>query len=319
MKEESEKFLVAVDCYDQSLDLVAYFSEIVQPDHHQVVLFHVLHQVPRVFFDLENELSVNSDLFPVQDWVTHERATADTFLNRARCILLDAGFSSDAMSIKVQPVRRGVARDILDESHEGYKALLVGRAETNARNETAIGTVTTKLLSRTNHIPIAVVGGKPDSDKILVGIDKSAGAMGGVDFVNSVFRDSGCEVTLYHVIRSLKLMEARYDHDDGYWPIFFPEHELRWQKMSKLKIKPVIDTARKKFVRSGWPQDKVSSRIMLDSDTRSQNLINESRNGGYGTIVVGRRGTSMVKEFFLGRVSQKVLNMGDRMAVWIIS
>ena len=42
------------------------------------------------------------------------------------------------------------------------------------------------------------------------------------------------------------------------------------------------------------------------------------REGGYGTIVVGRRGLSKVYEFFMGRVSDKVLHLAKDMAVWIV-
>ena len=62
----------------------------------------------------------------------------------------------------------------------------------------------------------------------------------------------------------------------------------------------------------------MSGKVIVDTDTRSRCLVNEALDHNYGTIVVGRRGTSMVREFFLGRVGQKVLNMAGRQAVWII-
>jgi hypothetical protein len=36
-------------------------------------------------------------------------------------------------------------------------------------------------------------------------------------------------------------------------------------------------------------------------------------------IVVGRRGLSRVEEFFMGRVSDKVLQLAKEMAVWVVT
>jgi len=41
-------------------------------------------------------------------------------------------------------------------------------------------------------------------------------------------------------------------------------------------------------------------------------------NTGFGSIVVGRRGLiSFIEAFFIGRVSSKVLNMADKLALWV--
>lgn len=41
-------------------------------------------------------------------------------------------------------------------------------------------------------------------------------------------------------------------------------------------------------------------------------------NGGYGTIVLGRRGLSQVEKFTMGSVSSKTLQLAEEMAVWIV-
>ena len=40
--------------------------------------------------------------------------------------------------------------------------------------------------------------------------------------------------------------------------------------------------------------------------------------GGYGTIVLGRRGIAKAKEFFMGSISSKILQQSGPMAVWIV-
>jgi hypothetical protein len=46
--------------------------------------------------------------------------------------------------------------------------------------------------------------------------------------------------------------------------------------------------------------------------------MEEATKGGYGTIVVGRRGVSKVYEFLMGRVSNKVIQMAKDQAVWVV-
>jgi hypothetical protein len=48
-------------------------------------------------------------------------------------------------------------------------------------------------------------------------------------------------------------------------------------------------------------------------------VLNEADRGGFGTIVMGRRGLSKVTEYAMGRVCIKVLLMARREAVWIVS
>ena len=63
---------------------------------------------------------------------------------------------------------------------------------------------------------------------------------------------------------------------------------------------------------------RISSEAMLDSLSRSGDIIREARKGAYSTIVMGRRGLSKVKDFLMGRVTSKVLNQAEDFAVWIV-
>ena len=53
--------------------------------------------------------------------------------------------------------------------------------------------------------------------------------------------------------------------------------------------------------------------------SRAGAIVDEARHGGYGTVVIGRRGISKVEEFFMGRVSSKVINLAKDLSVWVVS
>jgi nucleotide-binding universal stress UspA family protein len=59
--------------------------------------------------------------------------------------------------------------------------------------------------------------------------------------------------------------------------------------------------------------------LVSDVPSRAEAIVKEAREGDYGTIVLGRRGLSKVQEFLLGRVSNKVINIIRRRALWIVT
>ena len=63
---------------------------------------------------------------------------------------------------------------------------------------------------------------------------------------------------------------------------------------------------------------RISSKYTLESRSRSGDILQEAKEGDFGTIVMGRRGLSSVHEFPLGRVTTKVLNRADHFALWIV-
>ena len=73
------------------------------------------------------------------------------------------------------------------------------------------------------------------------------------------------------------------------------------------------------FEKAGFNRDQIRGRIVSQVPSRASAIVVEALNGGYGTIVVGRRGFSDVPEFDMGRVSNKVIQMAREMAVWIVT
>jgi nucleotide-binding universal stress UspA family protein len=66
-------------------------------------------------------------------------------------------------------------------------------------------------------------------------------------------------------------------------------------------------------------RNQINIRTVTGAHSRAAVIITEALEGGYGTIVVGRRGLTNVEEFIMGRVSNKVIHMAREMAVWVVS
>jgi nucleotide-binding universal stress UspA family protein len=133
--------------------------------------------------------------------------------------------------------------------------------------------------------------------KILVGLDGSEGAMRAVDYVGKMV-GAYFEVTFYHAVRALD--------------------EKIFRKAEE-SMKSVLEEATGRLEDAGFRRNQITTRTATGVLSRAGAIIQYALKGGYGTIVVGRRGLSEVEEFSMGRVSNKVIHMAREMAVWVVS
>jgi nucleotide-binding universal stress UspA family protein len=90
-------------------------------------------------------------------------------------------------------------------------------------------------------------------------------------------------------------------------------------KQAEKTIQDVLEEANGRFAEAGLDRDRVTTKVVTGAPSRAKAIVVEAKAGGYGTIVVGRRGLSRVEEFFMGRISSKVIQLAKEMAVWVVS
>ncbi len=305
------KILAAMDGSGQAMDAVRYISRIFPAQNTQVVLIHVRTEVPEAFLDLRRDPAFRSSVASVSAWATQMKQNIKKSMAEAKTILTDAGFSPESVDTKIQAKKVGIARDILKESHEGYNLVVAGRTGVSGIKDMMMGSVATKLVGRIPYIPVVTVGGSPDSKKILIGFDGSEGAMKAVDHIGKLMGDTDCEVTLCHVIRPMGIHL-------GSMRFFKPEEEAEWTATNTTAIEPALAEAENRLKNEGFSASRISKEISANKTSRAAAITHKAEEEGYGTIVVGRRGLTVVEEFIMGRVSTKVLNMATKSAVWIV-
>lgn len=313
MKDTRNKILLAVDGSDQALEAVRYVSQVLPHQRTKVVLFHVKTEAPESFLDLEKTKEFGAKAAAVRAWMAGRESVMKKFLDKAQKMLVNAGFPSAAVTVKAQSKKKGIARDILRESLKDFGAVVVGRTGTSGVKDFVIGSVANKLIGKLHHLPVVVVEGSPSPKKILVAFDGSEGAVMAVDCAGSVLVDPDCEVSLRHIIRPLDIEKIGPDQ------LFPPKDEAEWLETMKREIDPAMEEAKGRLINAGFTSSRVTTKIISGKRSRAKALVEEAKEGGYGTIVMGRRGLSAVQDFFMGRVTNKVLHMADNMAVWIVS
>jgi nucleotide-binding universal stress UspA family protein len=304
MGKHRGKILLAVDGSDQALEAVRYVSQFFPPKRMEVVLFHALSKVPEGFWDVEKSPAFKHKLSSAAAWATREQTVVQEFMDRAKQLFLDRGFPEDTVSVNIKERKKGVARDIITESQHGYDAVVVGRLGKSQLKDLVWGSIADKLIGRLTHVPVCVVGGSPQDGKILAAMDTSEEATKVLDFAGTMMDITDCEMTLFHVIRGLES-----------WTAEASEELQRAEKAATTLLEESVD----RLERAGLNRDRISTKISSGAASRAEAIVDEARNSGCGTIVIGRRGLSRVKEFFMGRVSKKVLQLAKWNAVWVVN
>lgn len=258
-----------------------------------MVLLHIFTQVAPEYWDLGTHAGYGKKVSDVRLWELQAKREAETFVTDAVKILVKAGFPESNVESLIQNRDKGVAGDILDKAARRFSAVVVGRKSTSTLRNIVMGSVATRLVERLSKTPLFLVGKATNTGSFLVAFDGSDNAMRIVDHVGSTLgRES--KVLLLHAVRG---------RDPGHL------------NSAEAFIHPLFEQARAKLVQYGIPQENVSVNLAKGVSSRAGTIVSEARSHRCGTIVVGRRGLSKAKEFFMGSVSNKVVQLAQGMTV----
>ncbi len=303
------KILVTVDGSDRAFNTVRYIANVEPFQKMHVVLFHVFSSVPDSYWDLEKTPIGSKTVRKIRNWEIQQEKYIQQFMQQTNQFLVKTGFASNAIEIRIQKRKEGIARDIIHESRNGYEAVVVRRRGSTGIRGIVLGSVAAKLLERVAFIPIIMVGNKAPGRRILLAFDGSDNAMRAVDFVGSVLGGHNYKVRLLHVIRGKE--NKRRVHQTNYSP---KEHT----QATKKEIGKAFEKAKAKLVESGFKPHSVSCKIITGAFSRAGVIAQEAKQGSYGTIVLGKRGLSRLQEFFIGRVTNKVIHLARDRSVWVV-
>ena len=277
------KILIAVDGSDQALEAVRYISMIVPPDLTEVVLLSVGTGFPEVYWEMNRNPLYQSKKVKVEKWLADNQLVLGEFKEKAFKILSDAGFPEEAVTVKTQTKKTNVLKDIVQESYQGYQALVVGRSGISRLKDLVVGSMAFKLMENIRHIPVIVVGGKPASKKILVALDESIEAMRATTCIGDLARARGLEVSLCHVFNAQNLSPISNNGTTG---SLDKEAVLKYNQN---RFRPTMDEAVKRLVKAGMIEKNISVDFLFHQGNPVQRIIDTAVKRNYGTIVVGRR------------------------------
>jgi len=156
--------------------------------------------------------------------------------------------------------------------------------------------------------------------KMLIAIDGSECAFKAVGYAGRQFSGVGdLLITLLHV---LPYPPAPL-WDDGHIPTKEEKKERdnaieRWLINQRSKAEVIFGKAVDILAQNGFAAHQIEKKTVSDSIDVAGSILEETRDKGYQTLVVGRCGHSPANQFNIGSVTMKIITHGVGVAICVV-
>ena len=153
--------------------------------------------------------------------------------------------------------------------------------------------------------------------KVLIAIDDSKNSMKAVNYVAKGVEKTGT-VTLMSVIPD---PTAACGLDSPSLTTVFKSNRQTFcavEDAKKDKVKAFAEKAKATLIKAGFASKNVKIKIHKKKVGIARDILKEARQGKYTTVVVGRRGLSAIKQYFMGSVSNKIVTQAKGVSVIVV-
>jgi len=144
--------------------------------------------------------------------------------------------------------------------------------------------------------------------KILFAVDGSEECNEALRTAGKLLRNhDGCQMLLYHCVPELQSL--------------YPGEMMGPDVMKGLLDKAgknVLEVSRQVLLDTGFPSEKVSSKLKTDSSAPPFDILDEAAASKIQTIICGRRGTTPKKNLLIGSTSSRLSQYSTLRTVWVI-
>jgi nucleotide-binding universal stress UspA family protein len=149
---------VAFDDSENAMRAVQFIATSFTKEH-QITLLSVLPDTAAIC-DMNSPsltpyfISKQAEFCALED---QKKELVDEALQKAKGLLLNAGFEENNITLKVQTKNKGIVRDIINEANPGYDTLVLGRRGLSGVKDFIFGNVSQKVLQLAKDISVVVV------------------------------------------------------------------------------------------------------------------------------------------------------------------
>lgn len=312
MEELNRKVIVSVDGSKDALKSLDYLDFMFGPNHDlTTVLFYVLPYVPVLSTPEERrDKQILSSLAIAEKKGIH---LAERILKEAKRYLLDKGFEESRIQTDYARRGSGVAKDTCTIAKEGLiDAVIIAKQGKTDLSDFFMGELPSQLLDYCLASPVWIVGGDVRAGRTLLCIDPSENSIRAVDHAGFMLAGTDRRITLFHAMRHL----TRFIPDEVVEEV--PDLERLWRMKEGEEIAPYMERARKMLLDAGLKEEQIAVRVVEGSRSPANDILREAREGEYGTIVLGKKGRSRLKEFMFGSVTNRVIKNCAGFACWVV-
>jgi nucleotide-binding universal stress UspA family protein len=158
--------------------------------------------------------------------------------------------------------------------------------------------------------------------RVLIAVDGSRNSLRAVEYGGQVFATNPeARLVLFQVLpvtsrvlldeEEKKTIEAHRAERPDLAGVY-------WRLQDEEDMSAFFDKATEVLIQAGAKVEQINSKFMVKSGDVADVILEEITLGNYQTLILGRRGISRVKEFFLGSVSTKVVREARGCAVCVV-
>jgi len=312
MDDLTKSIVTPLDGSKNSLRSLEYLNLIYGPSHNlEVNLIYILPSLPPILTDTKSMDKKTRD--KLKSVTKKNEEMAEQILSEAKNILLNKGFNEERIKTYYQKRGITVAQDICNWASikQVDTILLTKRGRTEIKSF-FMGEISARLVEYHKNNPVWILEGSINSKNVLVCVDNSENALRAVEHAGFMLSGTDCQISIFHTMRHLRRfvpMQVLEDTEDL---------EKLWRNKAGKEIAPYIKKAREILLKAGLNEEQITTKVIEGSRSAADDILKEAQDNDYGTIVLGRRGLSAVKEFFMGSVTGSVLNRAVSLAIWIV-
>jgi nucleotide-binding universal stress UspA family protein len=157
---------------------------------------------------------------------------------------------------------------------------------------------------------------------VLIAVDGSRNSLRAVKYAGRVFAPNAqARLVLFHILpaisrmnldkKEIKIIDARKTERDDLAGLY-------WRIEDEEKINKFFAEATDVLVHAGVEPEQVKSKFSVRKGEIADAVLEEVELGSYETLILGRRGLSRVREFFMGSISTKVVREARGCAVCVV-
>lgn len=307
-----KKVLVAVDDSRHSQNALRYAAGLADAiGTMKFVLFHVQPTVSQYL--LQEAIARPDARAELNALMKRSHEAAHALLEKDKALMISLGVAEEAVQTMTLPRKFGVAKDILEYGTAlVYDAIVVGRRGISGMTEVFMGSVSADIVGNSELLPVWLVDDEGPSTGIMAAVDGSESSLRAVDHL-AFIAGGNPDVTINFFHVSPRLTE--------FCPIDFNETdtsslEAIIAKGDKSCIDRFYAHALKKLADAGIDERRIRITVHQGGFKVGKAVLDAYRKGGFGTLVVGRRG--MNKKFFTGSVSRYLCNRFSGGALWVV-
>lgn len=311
------RILLATDGSRNALGAAHYVANLYKgASDVEVTVLNISPFIPPLYQELGHDLAVHRQFMA---WKKKREEEAKGYFGTISRILLEGGLKKSQIKTKYLQQMVGVARDIVRELDAGaFDACVVGKKGMGWFDTVFLGSITSKLLEVSENHPLWLVDGRgTKSRRVLIAVDETFHAL-------ELARHAG------RMLQGLSAVHVLLYHHCAPFTETLPSEERTRMKEAekevvareKARMAQIVERAREAILGEGLKPRSLNYQFHYDPSAHhkkiSRVILSKLKEGDYGTLLLGRKGTTGAREFRMGSVALRIINEAQHCGVWVV-